>query len=153
MSSPSFLQKILTMALTAIAIFVATLPAFAEVYLSKGDGKGFPTKQSATTFHCNDKIFGIASGKWPANSEHLLEAYWTDPQGKQREHTRYKFIAGKDQTQTWAWLLLHPAEPDILERLMMQGNDSMLEFNGEWKVNFFVDGQSIGKLTFRVICE
>jgi hypothetical protein len=128
-------------------------PALAEIYLSKGQGNGIPMTQAATSFHCSDKIYGVVSGNWPANSEHLLEAYWDDPQGKQREHTRYKFIAREGETRTWVWLLLHRAEPDLLDRLMMQEDDSLREFNGQWNVVFYVDGEKMRRLTFQVTCE
>jgi hypothetical protein len=138
--------------LTALAFILPSNQALAEIYLSKEQAKGLPMTQTTSKFHCRDKIYGIVVGKWPDKSEHLLEAYWTDPQGKQREHTRYKFIASKTETRTWAWLRLHPAEPDILERLLMQEDDSLREFDGEWKVIFYIDAKKIGKLTFQVTC-
>ena len=145
-------QKRLIATFVFLMFFAAACPALAEVYLSKEQGKDMPMKQASTTFLCSDKIYGVVVGKWPAGSKHLLEAYWTDPQGKQREHTRYKFTAQNGETRTWAWLLLHRAEPDILERLMMQDDDSVREFNGRWKVVFYVDGKTLGKLTFQVTC-
>lgn len=157
------LLSMLLKRLRSLNTFVATFtlpimlllitPALAEIYLSKGQGNGIPMKQAATSFHCSDKIYGVVSGNWPANSEHLLEAYWDDPQGKQREHTRYKFIAREGETRTWVWLLLHRAEPDLLDRLMMQEDDSLREFNGQWNVVFYVDGEKMRRLTFQVTCE
>jgi hypothetical protein len=145
-------HKIFITIFVFLSFIVATIPALADIYLSKEQVKGVPMKQPSTTFHCGDKIYGVITGKWPAGSEHLLEAYWTDPQGKQREHTRYRFIARKGETRTWAWLRLHPAEPDILERLLMQEDDSLREFNGQWKVVFYVDRKNIGTLRFQVTC-
>jgi len=81
-----------------------------------------------------------------------MEAYWKDPKGKQREHTRYKFKAQQGKTHSWAWLLLHPAKTDIIDQLLLQENDSLREFNGKWQVNFYVDGKSMGKLTFQLNC-
>lgn len=126
--------------------------ALAEVYLSTVLKNGLPVPHLTNTFNCTDKIFGVIVDQWPADSDHLMEAYWTDPRGKQREHTRYKFTARKGKTHTWAWLLLHPAKSDMLDRLLMQNNDSLQEFNGEWRVDFYVDGKSMGKLTFHLIC-
>lgn len=128
------------------------IDAEADIYLSKGNEKDLPAYIPTTSFNCRDKIYGIVTGDWKTGSEHLLEAYWTDPRGKQREHTRFKFIASAGKTRIWVWLRLHPAEPDILERLLMQEDDSLLEFKGEWKVAFFVDRQAVGKLTFQVAC-
>lgn len=138
--------------LTALMFILPSNQALAEVYLSKEQANDLPMAQATSEFHCRDKIFGVVVGKWPEKSEHLLEAYWTDPQDKRREHTRYKFIASKGETRTWAWLRLHPAEPDILERLLMQEDDSLREFDGEWKVIFYIDSKKVGKLTFRVTC-
>ena len=139
--------------LAFLVLFLVSSQVLAEIYLSKEQEKGLPMTQSSTTFHCRDKIYGVVIGKWPAKSEHLLEAYWIDPQGKQREHTRFKFIAHKGETRTWAWLRLHRGEPDILERLLMQEDDSLREFIGQWKVTFYIDGKKAGKLTFQVSCE
>ena len=36
---------------------------------------------------------------------------------------------------------------------MMQENDSLSEFNGQWKVVFYVDGNKMRRLTFNVTCE
>lgn len=140
---------------TVCFILIFSLPSIAakaDVYLSKGNANDQPTYQPTTSFDCRDKIYGIVTGEWNPGSEHLLEAYWKDPHGKRREHTRYKFIANPGKTRVWVWLRLHPAEPDILERLLMQQDDSLLEFKGEWKVAFFVDRQAVGKLTFQVAC-
>jgi hypothetical protein len=140
---------------SCLLLFLISLlcyPAVADIYLSTMQKNGLPVPHPTNTFHCTDKIFGVVVDQWPADSNHLMEAYWTDPQGKQREHTRYNFTARKGKTHTWAWLLLHPAEPDMLDRLLMQENDSLLEFNGEWHVDFYIDGESIGKLTFQLIC-
>ena len=138
--------------LTFLSLFLDSSQAFAEIYLSKEGAKNQPMQQASSTFHCRDKIYGVVTGRWPAKSEHLLEAYWTDPQGKQREHTRYKFIARNGETRTWAWLRLHRGETDILERLLMQEDDSLREFIGQWKVTFYIDGKKAGKLTFQVTC-
>ena len=146
-------RYLLFTALSFLAFFLVSSLAFAEIFLSKEGAKNQPMQEASSTFHCRDKIYGVVTGKWPAESEHLLEAYWTDPQGKQREHTRYKFIARKGETRSWAWLRLHRGEPDILERLLMQEDDSLREFNGQWKVTFYIDSKKAGKLTFQVTCE
>ena len=147
------LQPHLRFSILPVLVFICfSNQARAEVYLAKEQEKGRPMSQASIEFHCRDKIYGVVTGKWPAKSEHLLEAYWTDPQGKQREHTRYKFIARNGETRTWAWLRLHRADPDILERLLMQEDDSLREFNGQWKVTFYIDSKKIGKLTFQVTC-
>jgi len=134
----------------SLLLFVSS--ASAEIYLSNTLKNGFPVAQSKNTYNCADKIYGVIAGQWPAGSAHLMEAYWTDPQGKQREHTRYKFTARKGTTHSWAWLLLHPAKPGLVDQLLMQENDSLREFNGQWQVDFYIDGKTMGKLTFQLIC-
>jgi len=126
--------------------------ALSTIYLSTVQKGGLPVPQATNKFSCAEKIYGVVVGQWPAGSKHLMEAYWTDPQGKQREHTRYNFTARKGKTHTWAWLLLHAAKSNMLDRLLMQENDSLREFNGQWQVDFYVDGKSLGKLTFQLIC-
>ncbi len=144
--------KTLSSLLALLNFSVYSFTAFAEIYLSTELKNGLPVPQATNKFSCTQKIYGVVTGQWPAGSSHLMEAYWTDPQGKQREHTRYKFTARAGKTQTWAWLLLHPAQADILDRLLMQGDDSMREFNGQWTADFYVDEKSKGKLTFQIIC-
>ena len=146
-------QKLLALTCAFLTLLLLSNAAHAEIYLTREKDNGMPMHQEVKTFLCSDKIFGVITGKWPGGSEHLLEAYWTDPQGKQREHTRYKFIARDGETRTWVWLLLHRAEPDILERLMMQEDDSLREFNGQWRVDFYLDGKKKSQLTFNVTCE
>jgi len=146
-------MNIFTATFAILTLLVLNNPARAETYLSKEERNGMPMTRAVSSFLCSDKIYGVVTGKWPANSEHLLEAYWTDPQGKQREHTRYKFVAREGETRTWVWLLLHRAEADILDRLMMQEDDSLREFNGQWNVVFYIDGEKLRRLTFQVTCE
>ncbi|HEC26164.1 MAG TPA: hypothetical protein ENI67_01990 [Gammaproteobacteria bacterium] len=152
MSHLSLSPKILSSLLAFLIFSLFSCSTFAEIYLSTELKKGLPVPQKTNEFSCTDKIYGVVVDQWPAGSNHLMEAYWTDPQGKQREHTRYNFTARKGKTHTWAWLLLHRAETDILDRLLMQENDSLREFNGQWQVDFYIDGKSMGKLTFQLIC-
>lgn len=156
------LRKIFTTALLFLAFIAPVSVASADdypdtylsdIYLTTEDRNGVPMRHAQDTFQCSDKIYGVVKGRWVTGSEHLLEAYWADPRSKQREHTQYKFNAGEGETRTWVWLLLHRAEPDILDRLMMQENDSLREFNGQWKVDFYVDGNKMRQLTFNVTCE
>jgi hypothetical protein len=124
----------------------------ADIYLSKAGKSGIPSETPVTEFNCRDRVFGVVSEQWPEKSRHLLEAYWYDPTGKQREHTRYSFYARKGNTRTWVWLQLHPAEPDIVDRLLMQGNEFSREFLGKWKVTFYIDEVKRKTLNFNVSC-
>ena len=126
--------------------------SLADIYLSKAGESGVPGNTPVTEFNCRDRVYGVVSEQWPENSSHLLEAYWYDPTGKQREHTRYQFYARKGKTRTWVWLQLHPAEPDIVDRLLMQGNEYSREFLGKWKVTFYIDEVKKKTLDFNVSC-
>ncbi|MFW2437876.1 MAG: hypothetical protein ACN4GR_00730 [Arenicellales bacterium] len=144
--------KTLSSLLVFLIISLFSGSTFAEIYLSTALKNGLPVPHAENKFSCKDKIYGVVVDQWPSGSNHLMEAYWTDPQGKQREHTRYNFTARKGKTHAWAWLRLHAAEPEMLDRLLMQENDSLREFNGQWQVDFYVDGKAIGKLTFQITC-
>lgn len=135
-----------------LLLSLSSITATADIYLSKEQTKNVPMKQAFSSFNCNDTIYAVIEDQWPEKSEHLLEAYWYDPQGKQREHTRYKFIASRGETRSWIWLRLHQATPDLLDRLLMQENDSLREFNGRWKVVFYLDGKKQQQLTFQLSC-
>ena len=132
---------------------LASTPLSADIYLSKAGQSAGPGKKAVTEFNCRDRIYGVVTGQWPPQSRHLLEAFWVDPRGKQREHTKYPFIARKGTTRTWVWLQLYPAEPDIVDRLLMQGNEYAREFHGEWEVTFFIDKVKKTKLKFNVSCH
>ena len=100
------LRKIFTTALLFLAFIAPVSVASADdypdtylsdIYLTTEDRNGVPMRHAQDPFHCSDKIYGVVKGRWPDSSEHLLEAYWTDPRSKQREHTQYKFNAGKEK--------------------------------------------------------
>jgi hypothetical protein len=136
-----------------LCVLLLTSQSFAaSVYLTRGDDKGMPLAEPVAKFNCSDKVIGVVTGSWPAGSEHRLEARWNDPKGKQREHTRYQFVARQGQTRVWVWLRMHRGQTDMLDRLLMQEDDGMQEFRGRWNVDFTIDGEKLQRIKFDVDC-
>lgn len=144
--------RIIAVALVSLSALFITA-AQADIYISGEQRPNTPSNQAKNNFKCGDRIYGVVAGNWPNKSKHVLEAYWVDPQGKQREHSRYRFTASQGKTRTWVWLQLHPGEADIVDRLLMQENESTRQFNGKWKVSFYIDGKKKKELSFNVSCE
>ena len=145
-------QRNILLALLFISITAFTLMSKAAVYLTRDKGDKSPDTRAYSQFHCSDTIYAVIQGIWPAGSRHLIEAYWTDPQGKQREQTRLQFEAISGITRAWVWLRLHPGERDLLDRLMMEEDTSLQAFVGEWKLVFKLDGKTQRKTHFQVSC-
>lgn|GEM_PF-1196777 len=140
------------LALLALSLTVFPLMSKAAVYLTRDKGDGTPENQAYSQFHCSDMIFAVIHGTWPAGSRHLIEARWTDPQGKQRELTRLRFEAVDGITRAWVWLRLHPGERDLLDKLMMEEDTSLQAFVGEWKLVFDLDHKTQRRTRFQVSC-
>lgn len=139
--------------IAGLAMLLLAAPSLAaSVYLTRGDDKGMPLAEPVAKFDCSDKIIGVVTGSWPAGSEHRLEAKWKDPKGKQREHTRYRFTARQGETRVWVWLRLHRGQTDMLDRLLMQEDDSMEAFRGRWNVDFSIDDEKLQSIKFDVDC-
>ena len=149
---PPLAQRNLFAALLVMLLTILPSVGEAAVYLTRDKGDGSPDNRAFSQFHCSDTIYAVIQGTWPAGSSHLIEAYWTDPQGKQREMTRLRFEAVDGITRAWVWLRLHPGDRDLFDRLMMEEDTSMQVFVGEWKLVFNLDSKTQRKARFQVSC-
>lgn len=112
---------------------------------------GVPSNEPNSEFGCGDRIYAVITANGLAKSQHLLEAIWRDPQGKDREHTRYPFVVRYDRERIWVWLKLHrPPEAALVQ--FMNPSAGMDEFVGEWRLKILVDGRLIDQKKFNVIC-
>ncbi len=110
-----------------------------------------PSNEPNSEFGCSDRIYAVIKANGLAKKQHLLEAIWRDPHGKDREHTRYPFVVRHDQERIWVWLKLHrPSEAALVQ--FMNPSAGMDEFVGEWRIKVLVDGQLIDQKNFNVIC-
>lgn len=137
-----------------LAVLFAALPftANAGFYLTRDEGNGIPDKRAFSQFDCNDTIYAVIQGTWPAGSEHMIVARWIGPHGEQRELTRLKFTAVDGITRAWVWLRLHRGERNLFDKLLMEEDTSMQEFIGEWTLDLQLDGKPQRKARFRVSC-
>lgn len=112
---------------------------------------GVPSNEPKSEFGCSDRIYAVITAKGLEKSQHVLEAVWRDPHGKDREHTRYPFVARYNQERIWVWLELH-RPPEAALTQFMNPSAGMDEFVGEWRIKLLVDGQLIDQRKFNVIC-
>jgi len=138
--------------LIALLALLLPLAANAGVYLTRDRGDDLPDTRAFSSFQCNDTIYAVLQGIWPAGSSHLIEARWIDPGGRQRERTRLRFDAVDGVTRAWVWLRLHRGSRNLLDKLLMEEDTSLQEFVGEWTIIFDVDGKTQRKTRFQVSC-
>ena len=142
-----------------VAVACALLTTFAtataasqyRIHLTAEHTNGTPTGAPSTQFDCSDTVYAVVQASAVEHGKHLLEAVWTDPRDEQREHTRYPFQVRQELTVMWVWLRLHrPGHAAITG--MFNPSSGMNEFIGEWSVKFYIDGKSVDKKQFDVLC-
>ncbi len=139
-----------------ISILVAGLNAtlFAadyKVYLTAAVDQGVPLAQPTAEFGCTDAIYAVLELHGLEKTEHTLNAVWRDPHGQERERTEYPFRVHRDRERIWVWLKLHRSPEAALVQFVDPGA-GLGEFVGDWEVQLFIDGKSISKQNFTVIC-
>lgn len=141
----------LALVVTLCGLGQAQAAATFSVILTTKTHDGVPSAEPGSEFGCGDRIYAVIQATGLAKSQHLLEAIWRDPQGKDREHTRYPFVVRYDQERIWVWLKLHrPPEAALVQ--FMNPSAGMDEFVGEWRVKVSIDGRLIDQQIFHVIC-
>ena len=106
-----------------------------------------PGGKETDQFDCREKVYIDFTFEAEEGSNHILEAFWVRPDGKQQEYTRHELIGNR----AWLWLKLHSSFGGKL----LGGIDpsvGMDDFIGKWKVKIRVDGKDTGKKTFYVAC-
>ena len=139
----------------AAAIAVISPAAFSDanhnIYLTAAEVDEIPQAEPATEFSCSDKIYAVLELAGLSREKHKLDAVWRDPQGKDREHTKYEFQVHGEKERIWVWLKLHrPAEAALVS--FMNPSAGMDEFIGEWELTLAIDNYTIDKKTFSVLC-
>jgi len=148
------LNLILTAALLGV-LSTSNVPANEgyNVYLTAKEKSGMPLKEPAETFACSDKIYGVLEVKRPdgGSGRHTLYAVWRNPSGEDQEVTEYPFEITNGYARVWIWLKLHRSgEAAIVQ--FMNPSAGMEEFVGMWELHVRVDGESVAKKSFEVIC-
>ena len=121
-----------------------------SVWLSSTVRNGAPVERDANRFGCNDKIYAVIDLLELDSGEHRLQADWTDPSGKIREHIDYPFN-GAGATRITIWLKLHPPKGSALFSFFSPalGMDS---FIGLWQLTLRVDDDTRLDTEFEVLC-
>ena len=121
-----------------------------NVWLSAEFENGWPVESSSNRFGCNDKIYAVIDLLGLEGGAHRLQADWTDPSGKIREHVDYPFN-GAGSTRITIWLKLHPPKGSALFSFFNPAM-GMDDFIGLWELVIRVDDDTRFNTEFEVLC-
>ena len=121
-----------------------------DVWLSAAVEEGQPVESVSNRFGCNDKIYAVIDLLGLEGGAHRLEADWTDPGGKIREHVDYPFN-GAGGTRITIWLKLHPPKGSALFSFFSPAL-GMDDFIGLWQLTLRVDDDTRLDTQFEVLC-
>ena len=121
-----------------------------SVWLSSTVQNGTPVEKDTSRFGCNDKIYAVIDLLELDSGEHRLQADWTDPSGKIREHIDYPFN-GAGATRITIWLKLHPPKGSALFSFFSPAL-GMDDFIGLWQLTVRVDDDTRLDTEFEVLC-
>ena len=121
-----------------------------DVWLSAAVEEGWPVESVSNRFGCNDKIYAVIDLLGLEGGAHRLEADWTDPGGKIREHVDYPFN-GAGGTRITIWLKLHPPKGSALFSFFNPAM-GMEDFIGLWQLTLRVDDDTRLDTQFEVLC-
>ena len=103
-----------------------------------------------TTFlDCRRQIFAIISLTNVPKGTHTLVVEWTDPNGRRRERNAQKILDSTREVVTW--LKLHPATGSGVLRVFNPAV-GMTAFIGTWNVVISLDGATMQRTEFEVVC-
>ncbi|MEC9079768.1 MAG: hypothetical protein VYB43_06850 [Pseudomonadota bacterium] len=121
-----------------------------NVWLSAEFENGWPVESNSNRFGCNDKIYAVIDLLELEGGAHRLQADWTDPGGKIREHVDYPFN-GAGSTRITIWLKLHPPKGSALFSFFNPAM-GMDDFIGLWQLAIRVDDDTRFNTEFEVLC-
>ena len=121
-----------------------------SVWLGSTVQNGTPVEKDTNRFGCNDKIYAVIDLLELDGGEHRLQADWTDPGGKIREHIDYPFD-GAGGTRITIWLKLHPPKGSALFSFFSPAL-GMDDFIGLWQLVIRVDDGTRLDTEFEVLC-
>ena len=103
-----------------------------------------------TTFlDCRRQIFAVISLTNVPKGTHTLVVEWTDPNGRRRERNAQKILDSTREVVTW--LKLHPATGSGVLRVFNPAV-GMTAFIGTWNVVISLDGATVQRAEFEVVC-
>ena len=103
-----------------------------------------------TTFlDCRRQIFAVISLTNVPKGTHPLVVEWTDPNGRRRERNVQKILDSTREVVTW--LKLHPATGSGVLRVFNPAV-GMTAFIGTWNIVISLDGATMQRAEFEVVC-
>lgn len=113
---------------------------------------GFPSKETVKSFDCLDRIYAVTELSYFKKGEYTIEFHWVDPDGNTRETTKYDFLMRKEpKTELWGWLELSRAKGAGMIQWLNPAA-GLEEFIGFWTVELVLNGKTINKGQFEVLC-
>lgn len=150
----TFFMFITTSWITSTAVWAESPPPKISyrTYFTAQAEHSIPSDAPATEFACTDQIFTVLEvHHLPESDSYELLIVWKEPSGDIAEETRHKFATWETFTRTWAWLRLSRGTGGTLMSIV-DSAAGMHRFIGEWQVEIFIDGESVGSGSFEVIC-
>ena len=102
-----------------------------------------------TLLDCRRQIFAVISLTNVPKGTHTLVVEWTDPNGRRRERNAQKILDSTREVVTW--LKLHPATGSGVLRVFNPAV-GMTAFIGTWNVVISLDGATMQRAEFEVVC-
>lgn len=106
--------------------------------------------QASTAFDCTDRIYIVVEALGLESQKYDLTVSWVNPVGDQQEKTDYRFKA-QPFTRVWAWLQLS-GPPGAVIGQVFDPTFGMEDFIGDWSAKVSIDGKSVEKVPFTVVC-
>ena len=102
-----------------------------------------------TLLDCRRQIFAVISLTNVPKGTHTLVVEWTDPNGRRRERNAQQILDSTREVVTW--LKLHPATGSGVLRVFNPAV-GMTAFIGTWNVVISLDGATMQRAEFEVVC-
>lgn len=122
-----------------------------ESYVTASEEAGIPMAEPADFFECSDRIFAVIEFNDLESGDHSLEIVWRDPAGNDRERNALTFPVSSSHERLWAWLKLHRPPGGTIASILDPAS-GLHEFIGEWRVEFWLDGNRVAGNRFQVLC-
>ena len=149
------MKKIILMFLI---MFLAPMPLIQEVFSKDNKDKGMdnqktvlimtfePGGKETDQFDCYDYNeiyvdFTFEAEKW---SNHILEAFWIGPDGKQQAYEEYPVLGNR----VWIWMKIPKEKEGVFD-----SNIGMPDYIYKWMLKIRVDRETVAEKTFNVTCS
>ena len=122
-----------------------------EFYVTDSQNGRSPSQEARNSFSCEDQVFTVIRASEKSDKALKVVVTWTDPLGKERERSNFRFMPREGGSRTWSWLKLHRGAGATVMS-MFDSAAGLSEFIGQWTVEIAMDGKHKKTLHFDVLC-